>query len=248
MKNLKNWMPALFVLALTLNSCILDFDGDGDGFGSNCVRGSGPNVVEVLDINEFDGLSLQIAASVFITQGTEFEVRAEGQENIIRELELDVRDRFWEIEFDRCVRNADDLRIYITMPAITELQISGSGDIFGENVFVTDDLFLRISGSGDMNLGLDADDVNMTISGSGRMRLEGTADDLSIQISGSGDIFAFDLASSSANVNIRGSGDAEVAVESALDVRISGSGDVFYKGNPVIDSSISGSGEVIDAN
>ena len=248
MKNLKNWVPALFIMALSLNSCIIDFDGDGDGFGTNCIRGSGPNVVEILDINEFDGLSLQISANVFITQGPVFEVRAEGQANIIRELELDVRDGFWEIEFDRCVRNSNDLRIYITMPVITELQISGSGDIFGENIFVTDDIFLRISGSGNMDLGLDSDDVNLTISGSGNMRLEGTADDLSIQIAGSGDVFAFDLASSSANINIRGSGDAEVAVESTLDVRISGSGDVFYKGNPIIDSSISGSGRVIDAN
>lgn len=246
MQNLMKWMPAFLLMALTLNSCIIDFDGDG--IGNNCIRGSGPSVVEVLNMNEFDGLSLRVSANVFITQGPVFEVRAEGQANVIRELELDVRNGFWEIEFDRCVRNEDDLRIYITMPVITELQISGSGDIFGENIFITDDIDLRVSGSGNMDLALEADDINATISGSGDIRLEGTADDLNIQVAGSGDVFAFDLAASSADVNIRGSGDVEVFLSSALDVRISGSGDVFYKGNPLIDSRISGSGRIIDAN
>lgn len=233
-------------MALILNSCIIDFDGDG--IGNSCIRGSGPSVVETLDLNEFDGIGLRISANVFITQGPIFEVRAEGQANVIRELELDVRNGFWEIDFDRCIRNEDDLRIFITMPNITELQISGSGDIFGENIFIVDDVDLRISGSGDMDLALEGDDINTIISGSGDMRLEGIADDISIQISGSGDVFAFGLAGSSADIDIRGSGDAEVFVSSALDVRISGSGDVFYKGDPIIDSRINGSGEIINAN
>lgn len=246
MKNLKKWLPAFLLLALSLNSCIIDFDGDR--IGTNCIRGSGPNIVEVLNMNEFDGLNLKIAANVYITQGPVFEVSVEGQANVIRELELDVRNGFWEIEFDRCIRDMDDLRIYITMTDIRELQISGSGDIYGENIFITDDVDLRISGSGDMDLALDADDINTTISGSGDMRLEGTADDLVLNITGSGDFYAFGLACSSADIAIRASGDAEVLVDSVLDVRITGSGDVFYKGNPAIDSRISGSGDVVNAN
>ncbi len=246
MKNLKKWMPVFLLLALTLNSCIIDIDGDG--IGTNCIRGSGSNVVEVLNMNEFDGLSLKTSVNVFITQGPVFEVRAEGQANVIRELELDVRNGFWEIEFDRCIRNMDDFSIYITMPNIRDLQISGSGDIYGENIFITDDINLRISGSGDMDLALDSDDINTTISGSGDMRLEGTADDLVVNITGSGDLFAFDLVCSSADIEIRGSGDAEVFVDDVLDVRITGSGDVFYKGDPSVDTRITGSGDVIDAN
>jgi hypothetical protein len=187
-------------------------------------------------------------ADVYITQGPVFEVRVEGQANVIEELELDVRNRFWEIEFDRCIRNMDGFRIYITMPDIRELRISGSGEIYGENVFITDDLDLRISGSGNMDLALDADDINAFVIGSGDLRLEGLADDLVLRISGSGDLYGFDFECNSADIEIVSSGDAEVFVNSRLDVRISGSGDVFYKGNPSIDQRTSGSGRVIDAN
>jgi len=248
MKRLKTMVPALLIMALSFNSCILDFGGDGDGIGTNCVRGSGSSVTEVLNINEFDGIDLQVSADVYITQGPVFEVRAEGQANIIEELELDVRNGFWEIEFDRCIRNMDDFRIYITMPDIRELHISGSGNIYGENVFITDDLDLRISGSGDMDLALDSDDINASVTGSGDLRLEGVADDLVLRISGSGDLYGFNFECDSAEIEIVGSGDAEIFVNSRLDVRITGSGDVFYKGNPSIDKRTTGSGRVIDAN
>ena len=233
------------MMVFLLSSCIIDIDGDG---GLGCVRGSGPTVTEFLNIDEFDAIGLEISADVFIEQGPNFEVRVEGQENIIEELDLDVRNGFWEIEFDRCVRNVDDLRIFITMPDITELRINGSGDIIGDNVFDVGDITLRISGSGNMDLALEADDINSTIVGSGDIRLEGFADDNDLRIDGSGDFYGFNLECFTTNVEILGSGDAEVFVTDDLRVRITGSGDVFYKGNPALDINISGSGRVVDAN
>ena len=239
----------LFVLVLLagfgLTGCIIDIDGDGIG---SCIRANGPTVTEVLNIDQFDGIDLQIPADVFITQGPNFEVRVEGQENAIEQLDRDVRNGFWEIEFDRCMRNLDDFRIFITMPDITELFISGSGTILGENIFVTGDINLGISGSGSIDVGLEADDIDSRISGSGDIRLEGVADDVRHRTSASGELFAFDLECSTSDVSISGSGSAEVFVQDDLTVRISGSGDVFYKGRPSLNVSVSGSGRVIDAN
>jgi hypothetical protein len=59
---------------------------------------------------------------------------------------------------------------------------------------------------------------------------------------------AFDLTCDTANINIDGSGDAEVTVDTELNIRITGSGDVLYKGNPSIDADIDGSGRIIDTN
>ncbi|MEO0340730.1 MAG: head GIN domain-containing protein [Bacteroidota bacterium] len=244
MKNLK-----LFVLVLLagfgLTGCIIDIDGDGIG---SCIRANGPTVTEVLDIAQFDGIDLQIPADVFITQGPNFEVRVEGQENAVEQLDRDVRNGFWEIEFDRCMRNLDDFRVYITMPDITELYVSGSGVIIGENIFVTGDLTLSVSGSGSIDVGLDSDDIDTRISGSGDIRMEGLADEVRHRTSGSGDLFAFDLETRTSDITISGSGDAEVFVQDELTIRISGSGDVFYKGRPSLNVSVSGSGRVIDAN
>jgi hypothetical protein len=142
----------------------------------------------------------------------------------------------------------DDLRIYITLPEITYLEISSSGNIYGENNFDVEDVLLEIDGSGDMDLALDADDIDAVIEGSGNIQLEGTANDIFLRLEGSGLFRAFGLACRRANIRVDGSGDAEVTVAEELRVRILGSGDVLYKGNPVVDADINGSGRVIDAN
>ena len=46
------------------------------------------------------------------------------------------------------------------------------------------------------------------------------------------------------DVDISGSGYAEVSASVKLDVSVSGSGDIKYKGNPALNQAISGSGSV----
>lgn len=246
MKNVK-WLFLLAIATTLLTpACFIDVDDDGLSVG--CINGKGPIVSVDLDLPVFDAVHLAMPGQVFITQGAEQSVRIEAKQNIIDELELDVNNGRWTIETNRCIRDLDDFRVFITMKDIHELNISGSGDIIGENFFAVDDISLRITGSGDMDLGLDADDIEVDITGSGNMTIEGTGDYLDSRISGSGDIRAFPLEVNRAKFNISGSGDAEISVKDELDVRISGSGDVKYKGNPSVDVSISGSGRVVDAN
>jgi len=233
----------LLGIAFTSPSCV----PDDDGWFGNCEQGEGPEVERVLDLPDFTGVKLSCEAKVFITQGDVFEVVAVGEDNIIDELELDVQDDTWNIEFDHCV-NDYDLEIYITMPDIEYLGVSGSGEIRGDNFFTVQNIVLRVSGSGGICLGLYAEDVDGKISGSGQVELEGEAEYLDFDISGSGDLEAFNMPVEKADISISGSGDASVHVLEVLDVRISGSGDVYYKGHPVLNTHISGSGDVIDAN
>ncbi|MEZ4959097.1 MAG: head GIN domain-containing protein [Saprospiraceae bacterium] len=241
MKKFSLYFAPLLLALFTITSC------DDDGPFWDCEEGRGPEKEIVLDVDGFKGIKLNCNADVFITQGTDFEVVAKGEENIIEQLETDVHGSVWDIEFDHCTRDYD-LKIYITMPEINYLSIAGSGKIKGENFFTADDLELRISGSGKMDLGLNAHQIDGKISGSGEMLLEGATDHLDFDISGSGDLHAFDLAAKTADLNVSGSGDAEVQVLDNLDVKISGSGDVFYKGYPVLNVNISGSGKVRSAN
>ena len=240
----------LFFIAMTcvsiMTGCFIDVDDDDGFFG--CTDGEGPIISEELNLDPFTGIELSINASVFVTQGPIQSVFVEGQQNIIDEIDRSVRNGIWEIELDDCVRNMEPLKVTITIPNVTSLRISGSGELVSENVLVIDDIDLNISGSGDMDIAMEADDIESRISGSGTIIMEGVADDIDLEISGSGDYRAFNLEANRANVEIRGSGDAEVFVRDELDVKISGSGDVLYKGNPSIDVEITGSGEVIDAN
>lgn len=249
MKAIKKVLFVMISLATLIYTpgCFIDIDDDDDFFG--CVDADGTIINEVIDMASFDAIDLRIAGKVYIRQGDVQRVEIEAPRRLLEEMEFDVRGGEWEIETDRCVRyNGSDLKIFITLPNIKGLRVSGSGDIVSENLLVIGDLELRINGSGSIDAAVEADDINASISGSGDIYLEGNADVLDFNVSGSGDFRGFNLQANAAKINISGSGNVEVNVIDALDVRISGSGDVHYKGNPSIETQISGSGKVIDAN
>ncbi len=231
----------IWLLLFTGSGCFVD-----DVF--DCERGNGNDVTESFEVRDFSGVRLTIDGTVFLTQGDEQTVSITGESNIIDEIRLRVRNDVLIIDTDRCIRDYNELDIFITIPTIRELSLSGNGQIIGENTFLVDDIDVSVSGSGEMDLALEADDIMGSISGSGEMLLEGSADVLDCRLSGSGELKAFDLLVNRADLIISGSGDMEVNVQEFLDVRISGSGDVFYKGNPEIDQRVSGSGNVVDAN
>ena len=244
MKSLKLILIALLAIALT-TSCGIG-DDDTNIFG--CEKGTGGIVTDTLDVVDFNGIELDCAATVYLTQGNDFEVIVEGQQNMLDLLETDVDNDVWEIKFKDCVKDGDDVEIYITMPEITYLKACGSGEIKGENTFDVGDMVLRVSGSGDIDVDIEADDIDGKISGSGKLILEGSGDDFDFEISGSGKLKAFPLEVNKMDIKIRGSGDAEVFTNEELKVKISGSGDVYYKGFPTIEVDISGSGDVINSN
>ncbi|MCB9283127.1 MAG: DUF2807 domain-containing protein [Lewinellaceae bacterium] len=242
MTNLK-FLVAALIATVSLNSC---FFFDDDPF--SCERGQGPTVTRVLELPPFSGIDLKISGNIILRQGSEQLVEVEGQENIIDLLKLNVNNQTWDIKFTDCVRNYEDLTFYITLPEIGYVSISGSGKVYGDNLFEGNDINLRISGSGDMDLALNYNKVDSRISGSGNVRLEGDCNKFDLDISGSGDYHAFNMKAGKGDVNISGSGKAEVYVTDNLDIKITGSGDVYYIGNPYLDIKITGSGKVVDAN
>lgn len=227
---------------ITLSSCWDDI---------RCTTANGFIETKTIQLAAIEGIDLSINANVFISEGTAQEITVEGKIDAIEKLKTEVRNGIWTIDFDQCVLN-HDLTIYITLPKLTYAKISGSGDIFGETPFASgDDLVeFKISGSGYINLEMDATDIETTISGSGDIRLAGAATNHTLKVSGSGNLSGFDLESINQMITISGSGNAEVFVDGGtLDAKISGSGKVYYKGNPSsFSADITGSGSVIDAN
>ena len=70
----------------------------------------------------------------------------------------------------------------------------------------------------------------------------------SVEILGSGDYLAGGLKSSTATLQVAGSGNSQVSASATLNVTILGSGDVAYSGDPTLNASITGSGKVNQAS
>jgi len=203
-----------------------------------------------IDVNSFSELSLGISANLYVKQGSNEKVEIECDDDIFDKIEFNMSgDRLSIIKEGRWNwRDGwgnSEVTIYVTMKEIERLSVSGSGDLEGEGTFKVDDIELAISGSGDMNVGVEGDEVEMRISGSGNIRVSGAANDADAKISGSGKVKAEDLMVNVFDASISGSGSCYITVKDEIDARISGSGNVYYSGNPNrINSNSSGSGKV----
>ncbi|MDZ7738154.1 MAG: head GIN domain-containing protein [Bacteroidales bacterium] len=210
-------------------------------FGNSYAQSS-----ETRDVNDFTGVSFGVAGELILEQGNSFSVVLEGDKDDLEEVETLVRGDMLIIRQDSWLNWGNKkVTVYITMPVIDDLSVSGSGNLIAEKI-KADDLEISVSGSGDIDLGeLVANSVDCSISGSGTIEIgEGTAGDGELSISGSGKYRGDEFALKYLDVSISGSGSCYTMVEEKLEAHISGSGNVYYSGSPNVDAKVSGSGKV----
>jgi hypothetical protein len=218
-----------------------------DCFPSN---GKGPAVTVIYSVPAFHSVRLAIDGNVHLTQGNVQKLEISAQQNILDKLSLEVVNGKLVIGFDNnCGSiNYQTLEIYITIPEVKEIGISGSGNIVTSNTIQSNNLSFDISGSGNVTAAVQTTSVSSNISGSGNINMSGIASIVKFTVSGSGNLRGYQLETLDADITVSGSGDVETTVENNLNVTVSGSGSVRYKGHPAVNSSISGSGSITHMN
>jgi hypothetical protein len=203
------------------------------------------------EVTAFTEISLRIGANVYLKQGEPQSVEVKCSATTMAKLITEVSDRKLVIKYPTDAWfskwNPGPVDIYVTMPQIDALLISGSGSIFSDGRIESRILDATISGSGDIKLAdLKAEKVSATLSGSGNIHLFGkqNATELKATISGSGNVKAIEFPADNVDVKISGSGNCWVNCTKNLEVKLAGSGNVSYRGNPSVNSSIAGSGKV----
>jgi hypothetical protein len=213
--------------------------------------GSQSDVKETRNVSGFTKVSFGVAGNLYITLGSEFKVVIEGEKRYVEEVitevssgKLVIKTDNWKISNWRMNEKVD---VYITMPELNGLGVSGSGKAQVKDAIKTNNLNLSVSGSGNIHIpGLTVTDLGCSISGSGNIDLsgEGTVGNSDISISGSGNFSGEPVKIETAVIHISGSGNCTCNVTGSLKASVSGSGNVTYTGNPKIDAHVSGSGKV----
>jgi hypothetical protein len=216
------------------------------------VRGNGNVTTETRSVSNFKNVEVGGSINVYVSQGSSSSVKLEGDENILRYVEVTQ-------EGDRLiVKNRDgydldpsgDLRVYVTAPVFDRIETSGASDIIGQGkISSPDELKLSVSGAGNVKLELDAPRLKAKISGSGSLNLKGETKEAEISLSGAGNAHCYDLLAENTKVDISGAGSAQVYASVGLDAHVSGVGSVHYKGNPAnIKQDVSGLGSISKVN
>jgi hypothetical protein len=222
-----------FIFALTLTT--------GYSIGQEVNR-------ETRNISGFTKVNLGISGDLYITIGSEFKVFLEGNKSQLEEIETEVSGSKLVIKNENWhTHGHNKVTVYITMPQLTGLGVSGSGKAEIRDAIKGDDLELSVSGSGRIETAdLAIGKLNVSISGSGDVSVGGKGDAKSadVSISGSGNYSGEELRIADGDIHISGSGGCSCYVTDNLEASVSGSGNITYTGNPKIDARVSGSGKV----
>lgn len=200
-------------------------------------------------VGSFTSIHQHTSADIYITKGEAGVVTVKADEDAIDNLKTEVRDGVLHIEStSNGWRNVRVMEVHITMPTIENLKNSGSGDISIEGSIPGTNMYIGISGSGDLKADLDATNLELKISGSGDAMLAGVQGDFTVSISGSGDLSAEELKLDNCNLYGTGSGDLKLKGKAAnLTAQISGSGDINAYGLTAVEVKVkcNGSGDVM---
>ena len=213
------------------------------------TQGSGTRAAESRNVAEFQAVTLHGSMDLVVRQGAQ-SVQVQADDNLLPLLETVVEPGSngstlvvrWKK--GHSLKTRSKVLVTVSMPKLTALASSGSGDIHLES-FSTPALKFAMSGSGDVRFDkLTTEDLDIGISGSSDVGGSGRAARLKIGIAGSGDVRLADLQADEVDIRIAGSGDAAVQAQKSLAVSIMGSGDVRYSGNPSLKTSVAGSGSI----
>ena len=237
---MKNLAFLFVAVLLALPSCIIDGWDQG-------ISGNGRVVEETRDISGFTGVHVSSGIDVYLSQGDEFEVVVEADENLQDVIVTEVNGNMLVVKTDHVsIRSAKSKIVHVTLPELSELKISSAGDCVGQNPFSCGDLRLSISSAGDLSLEVDADRIDLDISSSGDARLAGSADEFNVRLSSAGDLNAFDLVAAKVDVDVSSAGDARVHATEEISMNASSAGNIYYRGDArVVHSRSSSAGDIV---
>ena len=236
-------MKRLFILSLLFLSV---FSSCWDMFGKR-VRGDGNVKTENRSVTGYNSIDVSGSIDVYVREDSAQSVKIETDENLLQYVTVRVEGTVLEIypRDNYNLRPTGTIKVYVAGSDFKKFEASGACDYYTDNKITnSDDISIDLSGACDAKMELSAPKIKAELSGSGKLILTGETKDLSIGGSGSSDFRCFDMKAENVNVDISGSGDAEVFASVKLNIDVSGSGSIKYKGNPSVSQRISGSGSV----
>jgi len=135
--------------------------------------------------------------------------------------------------------------VVLHAPTLGQIVSTGSGNISIDGILKSDQLKIKLDGSGNITGKLNVADFDIDNTGSSNIRLSGNVVKANIKSSGSGNFQSFDLIIDDCSISKSGSGNAHITVNHTLTASISGSGNLTYKGSPkILASSSAGLGKI----
>jgi len=199
---------------------------------------------------DFDRIDLRGVGTVVVRQAAATSVTVRAEEDALDKVRTEVRDgqlivglRWWSALL--AWKSLRDVEVQVEVPRLRALIVSGAGSIAAPEPVETEELELKLSGAGSLEVKVKASRVVARLSGAGTITAAGSADTLEVTLTGAGRFAGFELQAGAVRVRTAGAGETLVSAADKLDVTLTGAGSIRYRGNPQVTSRISGIGSVL---
>jgi hypothetical protein len=239
-------MRSLLIAVSTFALAACNFASDKD----RDAESSGPKVEQSYNAVGFDKIVLAGSSDVVVTAGATASVRAEGDADMIKKLDIKVEDNTLKIGLKRGVHwdfdfghHRSPVTVYVTTPHLASAAVAGSGDMRIDKV-EGDTFSGSIAGSGGLDIAsLRVGEAEFNMAGSGGLKAAGSVAKVKTSTVGSGSMDLAGVDSKAIEVAIVGSGDVTAMASETADVTILGSGDATIKGTAKCTIAKRGSGD-----
>lgn len=192
---------------------------------SKLVQGDGQLKTLSRELDNFDTIINNTAATISIVKGEKATVEITADSNIIPLIETRTRRDTLQINATNNYATENDIAIKISIPTIYKVTNHGSGDIS-----ITD---------------YQLEKLILLITGSGTVTATGSAKKVNLELEGSGELDLSKLEADEATINLVGSGDIKLIANKTITVSGNGAGEIYVMGNPKIRNvSLSGAIDV----
>lgn len=200
------------------------------------TKGSGDVIKQTREVGNFSGIKVGGAFNVSITPSESFSLTVESDDNLMDQIITEVDGDVLEIKSKGNIKNPSELNIYVSMPNLNSLDVSGAATVYtlSGSTINASKFEMEASGASNVNLNLNAGDVSVEVSGAADVVLIGVATSLDAEVSGAGSLKAERLDTPKSVVNASGAGDIKIAGTGVVAATTSGAGSIKYQNKPTI--------------
>ena len=156
------------------------------------IEGSGNVITKDMPVQSFDELSASGVFSVSLTQGSKEQVKIEAEDNLQELFEVKNEGSKLTIRMKKDVNfnTKKKIKVYITFRKLKNMELSMVGNVSSDESLSFDDLKIKNSSVGSVDLKMTAASLNVDNEGVGSVKLNGKAENAVIKNNGVGSIQA----------------------------------------------------------
>ena len=224
MKTIK--IVLLIATVFSITACNFDIN-----FGH--TNGNGNVVTEERTVTgPFDQVKGSAGIDVYLTEGDEFKIVVEADENLLPLIETRIQDGKLKIGTTQNIGRAKAKIVHVTYKTLTGIYASSGADVIGNSVIKSEILTLKSSSGADLEVDIIAKEVYADVSSGAELKISGRAIKLIADASSGSDLKAKDLEVKICKAEASSGADITVNVLEEIEGNASSGGDIRYYGNP----------------